>query len=168
MPVVVTLILLGFKLPFDGKSKSILQLPQNPNIYIMKNGVGGGGDGMCDVELRTVTTDEPLTRALAKEAGIEDVAVTTESGLTVTVGVRGDRSKPAVVTYHDIGLNAASNFQAGFIFGHFFGGFWDFAPCFGNVTRRSQIFMATRRFFKCWRECHFNGSFPRKKVLLTF
>ena len=76
---------------------------------IMKNGVG---DGMCDVELRTVTTDEPLTRALAKEADVEDVAVTTESGMTVTVGVRGDRSKPAVLTYHDIGLNAASNFQA--------------------------------------------------------
>ena len=34
--------------------------------------------------------------------------------------------------------------------------------------RRSQIFTATRRFFQCRRECHFNGSFSRKKVLLTF
>ena len=30
----------------------------------------------------------------------------------VTVSVRGDRTKPAILTYHDLGLNAVSNFQA--------------------------------------------------------
>ena len=30
----------------------------------------------------------------------------------VTVSVRGDRAKPAILTYHDLGLNAVSNFQA--------------------------------------------------------
>jgi len=71
----------------------------------MKNGT----DVMTEVELTTVMTDAPLTRTLEKQPDVVDVFVESAG---VTVSVRGDRAKPAILTYHDLGLNAVSNFQA--------------------------------------------------------
>lgn len=72
-----------------------------------------GSDGH-DVELRSVALKTPLNRTLAKDESdyIEEVVETSKG--PVTVATRGDRSKPAILTYHDLGLNYISNFQAFF------------------------------------------------------
>ena len=68
-----------------------------------------------DVELRTVALQSPLNRTLVKDDAYTEEVVSTERG-NVTVALKGDRSKPAIVTYHDLGLNYISNFQVGFQF----------------------------------------------------
>ena len=50
---------------------------------------------------------------------------------------------------------AVKTCRTGFIFGRFFRWLLGLCSTPQNV-RRSQIFMATRRFFQCWRECQFN------------
>jgi len=64
-----------------------------------------------DVELRNVALKSPLNRTLVKDEAYMEEVVETENG-TVTVAIKGDRSKPAILTYHDLGLNYISNFQA--------------------------------------------------------
>jgi len=64
-----------------------------------------------DVELRNVALKSPLNRTLVKDEAYVEEVVETENG-TVTVAIKGDRSKPAILTYHDLGLNYISNFQA--------------------------------------------------------
>ena len=64
-----------------------------------------------DVELRNVALQSPLNRTLVKDEAYSEETVETEHG-TVTVAIKGDRSKPAILTYHDLGLNYISNFQA--------------------------------------------------------
>ena len=76
-----------------------------------------------DVELQTVALKAPLNRKLAKEengcldgrgfAGMTDELVQTSHG-EFLVSWKGEQSKPALVTFHDLGLNAVSNFQAYF------------------------------------------------------
>ena len=68
---------------------------------------GAQGD---EVELQSVRLAAPVTRTLAKDiAYIEEVVVTAKG--SVTVAWKGDRTKPAMLTYHDLGLNHVSNFQ---------------------------------------------------------
>ena len=69
------------------------------------------GDGMNDVELRSVALQAPLNRSLTKDPDLIEHVVETQFG-KVTVAIRGDRQKPALLTYHDLGLNSVSNFQA--------------------------------------------------------
>jgi len=64
-----------------------------------------------DVELRNVALKSPLNRTLVKDEAYAEEIVETEHG-SVTVAIKGDRSKPAILTYHDLGLNYISNFQA--------------------------------------------------------
>lgn len=64
-----------------------------------------------DVELRNVALQSPLNRTLVKDEAYSEEVVETEHG-SVTVAIKGDRSKPAILTYHDLGLNYISNFQA--------------------------------------------------------
>lgn len=66
---------------------------------------------MQDVELRSVTLQAPLNRALVKDPDAVDHMVETSFG-KVLVSIRGDKTKPAILTYHDLGLNNVSNFQA--------------------------------------------------------
>jgi len=75
---------------------------------IMPTAVMSSGD---DVELRNVALKSPLNRTLVKDEAYVEEVVETENG-TVTVAIKGDRSKPAILTYHDLGLNYISNFQA--------------------------------------------------------
>ena len=66
-----------------------------------------------EVELQTVRLAAPAARTLAKdEAYTEEVVVTAKGN--VTVAWKGDRTKPAMLTYHDLGLNHVSNFQVSF------------------------------------------------------
>ncbi|XP_040564561.2 protein NDRG3 [Lepeophtheirus salmonis] len=69
---------------------------------------------MEDVELRNVSSNTPLTRSLlAKPGDYEERKIETDKG-SVLVALKGDPSQPALVTYHDLGLNYVSNFQAFF------------------------------------------------------
>lgn len=53
---------------------------------------------------------DPVNRTLAKESEYCEEKVVTAKG-TVSVAWKGDRTKPALLTYHDLGLNYISNFQ---------------------------------------------------------
>lgn len=72
---------------------------------------------MDDIELRNIEPDQPLIRSLSRTESFssQDDQIDTEYG-TVVVSVQGERNKPAILTYHDIGLNHVSNFQAFFNF----------------------------------------------------
>ncbi len=63
-----------------------------------------------DVELRTVALASPLNRTMVKDAIYTEETIETSRG-KVLVAWAGDRRKPAILTYHDLGLNYISNFQ---------------------------------------------------------
>ena len=81
------------------------------------------GHSFDDVELQSVALKTPLNRTLAKQdnevfgsggfGGMTDEIVQTSHG-EFLVSWKGERSRPALVTFHDLGLNAVSNFQAYF------------------------------------------------------
>lgn len=60
---------------------------------------------MDEVELRNIQLSFPSTRSLARGEGVAlEERVETNLG-SVLVAVQGDRAKPAIVTYPDLGLN---------------------------------------------------------------
>ena len=63
-----------------------------------------------EVELQSVRLASPVTRTLAKDVAYTEEVVVTAKG-NVTVAWKGDRTKPAMLTFHDLGLNHVSNFQ---------------------------------------------------------
>lgn len=67
---------------------------------------GMPADMLDDIELRTVQYQTPCIRSLnrADLEGVEEAIVETDRG-TLLVAIQGDRRKPAILTYHDIGLN---------------------------------------------------------------
>ncbi|KAG1675180.1 Protein NDRG3 [Nymphon striatum] len=68
---------------------------------------------MDDIELKDIDLQMPTVRSLSKSASIEsqqDERVDTDFGF-IQVSVQGNRSKPAIVTYHDIGLNSKCLFK---------------------------------------------------------
>jgi len=76
-------------------------------------------DGLGDeCELRTLAIEDPTERTLSKEATeyIEEIVETSHGN--VMVAFSGDRTantrKPVILTYHDLGLNYVSNYQAFF------------------------------------------------------
>lgn len=69
---------------------------------------------MDDVELRSVTLVTPLNRKLEKSSDYVEKVIETEKFGKVVVATRGNPKKPAIVTYHDLGLNYISNYQAFF------------------------------------------------------
>jgi len=69
---------------------------------------------MDDIELRGVEASSPLMRRLSRsDSYTQEDKIETQWG-TMLVAIQGDRQKPALFTYHDIGLNHVSNFQAFF------------------------------------------------------
>ncbi|XP_023338144.1 protein NDRG3 [Eurytemora carolleeae] len=70
-------------------------------------------DPQDDVELRNLAVVDPLDRTLSKDTIYTEETVETSTG-PVLVAFAGDRTKPALLTYHDLGLNYVSNFQAFF------------------------------------------------------
>jgi len=64
-------------------------------------------------ELLTVSTSTPVTRNLGNDTKYTEEMVETSHG-QVLVAWAGDRSKTPILTYHDLGLNHTSNFQAFF------------------------------------------------------
>ncbi|XP_013179463.1 PREDICTED: protein NDRG3 isoform X2 [Papilio xuthus] len=59
---------------------------------------------MDDIELKNIQLQFPSARRFSGEGGCVEVRVRTDRG-DILVAVQGDRSKPAIITYHDIGMN---------------------------------------------------------------
>lgn len=60
---------------------------------------------MDDIELKNIKLQFPHARSMSREdSNAQEEVVETERG-NVVVAVQGNRSKPAIVTYHDLGLN---------------------------------------------------------------
>ncbi|XP_054715097.1 protein NDRG3-like [Uloborus diversus] len=68
-----------------------------------------------DAELRNIELQFPLMRNMSRSDNncTQEDRIVTDTG-TMVVAVHGDRNKPAIFTYHDIGLNHVSNFLAFF------------------------------------------------------
>ncbi|XP_022226470.2 protein NDRG3 isoform X3 [Drosophila obscura] len=71
-------------------------------------------DPMDDIELRSVQLHFPNARGSILEA-CDQRRVPTDKG-DIHVAIQGDISKPAIVTYHDLGLNYATSFAGFFNF----------------------------------------------------
>ncbi|XP_031349141.1 protein NDRG3 isoform X1 [Photinus pyralis] len=71
-------------------------------------------DSMDDIELKNIQLQFPSTRSLSRgDSSAHEETVETDRG-PIVVAVQGSRNKPAILTYHDLGLNYISSFQAFF------------------------------------------------------
>lgn len=62
-------------------------------------------DSMDDIELKNIQLQFPSTRSMSRDdSTAHEETVETDRG-PITVAVQGCKSKPAIVTYHDLGLN---------------------------------------------------------------
>jgi len=73
------------------------------------------GAKVDEVELQSVRLSNPAVRTMAKDIAYTEEIIQTSKG-SVTVAWKGDRAKPAMLTYHDLGLNHVSNFQVTYLF----------------------------------------------------
>ncbi|KAJ8922133.1 hypothetical protein NQ315_004067 [Exocentrus adspersus] len=71
-------------------------------------------DSMDDIELKNIQLQFPSARSLSRDdSTAQEEIVETDRG-NIVVAVQGSRNKPAILTYHDLGLNYISSFQAFF------------------------------------------------------
>uniref|UniRef100_A0A1B6CKS7 Protein NDRG3 n=1 Tax=Clastoptera arizonana TaxID=38151 RepID=A0A1B6CKS7_9HEMI len=71
-------------------------------------------DSMDDIELKNIQLQFPQARTLSRDdPNVEEVRVETDRG-SIVVAIQGNRKKPAILTYHDLGLNYVASFQAFF------------------------------------------------------
>ncbi|KAK0095796.1 hypothetical protein PV326_007358 [Microctonus aethiopoides] len=71
-------------------------------------------DSMDDIELKNIQLQFPALRYLTRDDGsVREERVETDKG-NILVAVQGNHAKPAILTYHDLGLNYISSFQAFF------------------------------------------------------
>lgn len=71
-------------------------------------------DSMDDIELKKIDLQFPSVRSMSRDdSAVSEERVETARG-SILVAVQGDRTKPAILTYHDLGLNYISSFQAFF------------------------------------------------------
>lgn len=62
-------------------------------------------DSMDDIELKNIQLQFPSARSLSRDdSTAHEETVETDRG-PIIVAVQGSRNKPAIVTYHDLGLN---------------------------------------------------------------
>ncbi|XP_073812350.1 misexpression suppressor of KSR 2 isoform X2 [Musca autumnalis] len=100
----------------DSTTKSNNETPaacdgfENPGYLPEKNGTMPV-DPMDDIELRSVQLQFPHARGSIIDS-CDQRRVATDKG-EILVAIQGDTSKPAILTYHDLGLNYATSF-AGF------------------------------------------------------
>jgi len=60
---------------------------------------------MDDIELKNIQLQFPTARTLSRDdSNTTEEQVMTEKG-SILVAIQGDRRKPAIMTFHDIGLN---------------------------------------------------------------
>lgn len=62
-------------------------------------------DSMDDIELKNIQLQFPSARSLSRDdSSVQEEVVETDRG-NLVVAVQGSKTKPAIVTYHDLGLN---------------------------------------------------------------
>lgn len=62
-------------------------------------------DSMDDIELKNIQLQFPPLRCLSRDdSSVREERVETDKG-SLLVAVQGNRAKPAILTYHDLGLN---------------------------------------------------------------
>lgn len=62
-------------------------------------------DSMDDIELKNIQLQFPELRYLTRDdKPVREERVETDKG-TLLVGIHGNQGKPAILTYHDLGLN---------------------------------------------------------------
>lgn len=63
-------------------------------------------DSMDDIELKNIQLQFPVSRCLGRDPAspVCEERVHTDRG-ELLVAVHGSRNKPAILTYHDLGLN---------------------------------------------------------------
>lgn len=62
-------------------------------------------DSMDDIELKNIQLQFPALRYLSRDdSSVREERVETDKG-SLLVAVQGNRAKPAILTYHDLGLN---------------------------------------------------------------
>ena len=71
-----------------------------------------------DCELRALAIEDPIERSLSKNSSLHynETYVETSTGRVLVAHTGGvvTNSRPVILTYHDLGLNYVSNFQAFF------------------------------------------------------
>lgn len=77
-------------------------------FFILFNYSAMPGDPMDDIELRSVQLHNPVSRTGSLTAVTDLRRVQTDKG-DLLIAVQGDTSKPAILTYHDLGLNCKYN-----------------------------------------------------------
>lgn len=67
-------------------------------------------DSMDDIELKNIQLQFPSARSLSRDdSSAQEEIVETDRG-NLVVAVQGSRNKPAILTYHDLGLNCTTPF----------------------------------------------------------
>lgn len=62
-------------------------------------------DSMDDIELKNIQLQFPSSRSLSRDdSSVQEEIVETDRG-NIVIAIQGCRSKPAIITYHDLGLN---------------------------------------------------------------
>ena len=71
-----------------------------------------------DCELRALAIEEPRERTLSKSNNYTETYIETSTGRVLVAHTAQEitNNKPVILTYHDLGLNYVSNFQAFFNF----------------------------------------------------
>jgi len=77
--------------------------------------------GQDDCELRALAVEEPIERSLSKSNDYSETYLDTTTGRILVAHTTQEitNSRPVIITYHDLGLNYVSNFQAFFNFPEF-------------------------------------------------
>ncbi|CAB3226144.1 unnamed protein product [Arctia plantaginis] len=81
---------------FEGSEKQLQKMSFNAEEAALL--------GMDDIELKNIQLQFPSSRRFSGEGICAEKRVHTDRG-DIVVAVQGDRSKPAIITYHDLGLN---------------------------------------------------------------
>ncbi|XP_069175043.1 protein NDRG3 isoform X5 [Procambarus clarkii] len=103
---------------FLGKLRSSTKMPSSIAVSAEQASLLGTmpSDALDDIELRHVQLSVSNSRSLSEDGSTgSKETIETQHG-PITVAVSGDTSKPVILTYHDLGLNHVTNFQAFFLY----------------------------------------------------
>lgn len=78
---------------------------RNLELIFLYNTFSTMPDNMDDIELKNIHLQLPSVRSLSRDdSSVTEEIVVTDRG-NILVAVQGSKNKPAILTYHDIGLN---------------------------------------------------------------
>lgn len=69
-------------------------------------------EGCDDIELRNVQLSLSHGKSLSEDGSAGEREIVETRHGPITIAIVGDRGKPVILTYHDLGLNHVTNFQA--------------------------------------------------------